>query len=284
MKYLYYCLLVFLIGCGHDNGKDADASSKDSYSDGKYCADVTYYNANTGTRHTYTLNVEVENNEMIKIYWGNGGWLDDSHFSPQELDKNGSCSFTSDRGYQYEIEITGSECTSTDSPESDAENEKQVFTLTLGQCASAMQMTERELAEYENTFHVNRADIISDKMCDLMREYIIKSKPLKEAKKELDRQIENGYIQTVYSRSEGDDIICQQTIVKRKAVYYWLEVRGTSKTTMGLMEFNPDIPGWQDVIVKEDPSISTMQVFSMRIMDQSADMGSLKVKMENYCN
>lgn len=286
MKYLYYCLLVILIGCGRSNGNDEVASSKDLYSDGKHCADVTYYNRNTGTRHTYTLNVEVEDNEMTKIYWGNGGWLDDSHFTPQELNKNGSCSFTSDRGYEYKIEITGSECSGTDNPVSEraAEEVKQEFTLTLGQCASTMQMTERELTEYETTFNRNRTDLISEEMCKLMFKYITESRPLKLKRDELNREMENGYIQQVYSRSYGDNMICHQVIVKRKGVYYWLEVNGTKNTTMGLMEFDPDISGWQEVFVKENPGISTMQGFSMRIMDQGSDLGFLKVKMENYCN
>ena len=77
---------------------------------GKYCADVEYYNPNTNTRTTYTLNVEVENNKLTKIYWTNGGWLDSDHFNPEELDKNGWCSFTNNQGNQYEVQINGDSC------------------------------------------------------------------------------------------------------------------------------------------------------------------------------
>lgn len=91
-----------------------DEDGNEAYPDGTYCADIDYYNPDTGTRSTYTLNVEVESNEVTEIHWPNGGWLDDSHFSPEALDSNGSCSFTSDKGYEYDVQITGPECTSTD--------------------------------------------------------------------------------------------------------------------------------------------------------------------------
>ncbi len=77
-----------------------------TYPDGKYCADVLYYNPNTGTRSSYKLNVKVENNEVTVIYWNNGGWLDQSHFCCSRLDSNGYTSFKSDKGYQYQVTIT----------------------------------------------------------------------------------------------------------------------------------------------------------------------------------
>jgi hypothetical protein len=91
-----------------------DEDGNEVYPDGTYCADIDYYNPDTGTRSTYTLNVEVESNEVTEIHWPNGGWLDDSHFSPEALDSNGSCSFTSDKGYEYDVQINGPECASTD--------------------------------------------------------------------------------------------------------------------------------------------------------------------------
>ena len=116
---------MLIVGCGsHDDSSAGRSIITGKYEDGKYCADVTYHNPNTGTRHTYTLNVELEDNELIKIYWGNGGWLDDSHFSPEELDRHGYCSFTSDKGYEYDIQINGRECSSTDEP--DASSDEKV--------------------------------------------------------------------------------------------------------------------------------------------------------------
>lgn len=74
--------------------------------DGEHEAEVQYYNPHTGTSSTYTLTVDVENGEVVKIYWPNGGWLDESHFTGADLDEDGNASFTSDKGYEYNITIT----------------------------------------------------------------------------------------------------------------------------------------------------------------------------------
>jgi hypothetical protein len=96
--------------CSNDKTEpEKQSTKKEAYSDGTYAAEVEYYNPNTGTRNTYTLNVEVKNNKLTLIQWPQGGWLDDSHFYPEELDNNGKCSFKSDAGYRYTVTITGSE-------------------------------------------------------------------------------------------------------------------------------------------------------------------------------
>lgn len=82
-----------------ETNEDSDANS-----DGTYCADVEYYNPNTGTRHTYELDVEVEDGYLVQIDWPNGGWLDETHFSSEDI-TSGECSFTSDRGYQYTVTL-----------------------------------------------------------------------------------------------------------------------------------------------------------------------------------
>ncbi|CAM4172807.1 hypothetical protein FLAN108750_13875 [Flavobacterium antarcticum] len=110
------------------------STNSEAYSDGTYSADVDYYNPDTGTNSTYTLNVEVENNEVTVIYWPNGGWLDDSHFSPQELDSNGSCSFISDKGYEYSIHITGSETSYTDEYRARSDSEDDLEAVTCPEC------------------------------------------------------------------------------------------------------------------------------------------------------
>jgi len=93
-------LVIFSLLFSCQNNKD----------NGKYCADVEYYNPNTKTKSTYTLNVEVKNNKLTKIYWANGGWLDTDHFNSEELDENGWCSFTNDTGNQYEVQINDGSC------------------------------------------------------------------------------------------------------------------------------------------------------------------------------
>jgi hypothetical protein len=133
---LFLLLLITFQSCSSGNNDASEVEStevtdySDRYADGTYCADVEYYNPNTGTRSTYTLNVEVEDNQLTVIHWPNGGWIDDSDFSPEELDSDGSCSFTSDRGYEYTIQITGSECSFTDDVKvrGDAEDDERAVT------------------------------------------------------------------------------------------------------------------------------------------------------------
>jgi len=66
---------------------------------------VEYYNPNTGTSSTYTLTIEVYDNELEQLNWPNGGYLDD--FSSVEFDEDGYAEFTSDKGYDYTVQITG---------------------------------------------------------------------------------------------------------------------------------------------------------------------------------
>jgi hypothetical protein len=96
---------------GNDEIQDYsdDSEETDEYPDDTYCAEVEFYNPNTGTRSSYTLTVEVEDNEVTRINFPGGGWLDNEHFSGATLDDDGLASFTSDKGYDYEIQITGKE-------------------------------------------------------------------------------------------------------------------------------------------------------------------------------
>jgi len=109
---------------------DIEGQTEDGFEDGTYCADVTYYNPDTGTNSEYTLEIEVESNEVVQIYWSNGGWLDEDHFYAETLDENGYCSFTSDKGYKYTVQITGRGCGSTDesSFQSDVEADEEAVT------------------------------------------------------------------------------------------------------------------------------------------------------------
>ena len=113
-----------------------EIAAAETYKDGTYCAEVEYHNPNTGTRSTYSLNVEVENNELTLIHWPNGGWLDDSHFTPVELDERGYCSFTSDRGYEYEVQIIGPECSFDDSSRARRDAKADEAEVTCPKCGN----------------------------------------------------------------------------------------------------------------------------------------------------
>jgi hypothetical protein len=105
----------FLISCGDAKLDDrteehvvADEEVRKvptSYVDGTWCADVEYYNPETGTRSSYDLDVEVEDDELTKINWPYGGWLDGSHFSAKDI-IDGECSFTCDKGYEYTVTLS----------------------------------------------------------------------------------------------------------------------------------------------------------------------------------
>lgn len=86
----------------NDPNLDEFDASNDIYPDGKYLADVEYYNPNTGTTSNYSLKVKVRNNKVHEIEFDNGGWLDDDHFYPEKL-KRGSATIETDKGYEYKI-------------------------------------------------------------------------------------------------------------------------------------------------------------------------------------
>jgi hypothetical protein len=132
MKNIFHILFLFiiLVGCGSPNKvKELKYDEDDGYETGSYCAEISYHNPNTGTSSTYSLNVEVDNNELVQINWPNGGWLDNDHFSGEDLDASGFCSFTTDRGYEMEVQISGPPCTYTqeDALESDVEADEEAL-------------------------------------------------------------------------------------------------------------------------------------------------------------
>ena len=117
MKNIFILLLIFTaLGCKNNKDNYENTSSFFStheeseygYSDGTYCAEIEYYYSKTGTRSTYTLEVEIEDNQLTVIHWPNGGWLDDSHFYPPDI-SDGYAEFESDKGVEYTVEITWDE-------------------------------------------------------------------------------------------------------------------------------------------------------------------------------
>jgi hypothetical protein len=114
MKHIYLFLILLIISCGRKSSDEQNNFptesdgfvSEDGYEDGTYCAEIEYYYSETGTNSTYTLEVEIENNELTVIHWPNGGWLDSSHFTPPDI-SDGEASFTSDQGVDYNVKIIG---------------------------------------------------------------------------------------------------------------------------------------------------------------------------------
>ena len=89
----------------NEDDSEYSSSSGCKFEDGTYSATVDYYNPETGYSQTYTLDVEVEDCEVVQIDFPNGGWLDSDHITPAELDEDGNCTVDGEDGKTYEIQI-----------------------------------------------------------------------------------------------------------------------------------------------------------------------------------
>jgi hypothetical protein len=111
---LVFCALI-IFSCknknSNSNNRNTDSeinfeiNDENKIYDGTYCAEIEYYNPNTGTSSNYTLTIEVNDNQLEQLNWPNGGYLDD--FSNVEFDEDGYAEFTTDKGYDYTVQITG---------------------------------------------------------------------------------------------------------------------------------------------------------------------------------
>jgi hypothetical protein len=88
-----------------ESNDEYSSSSGCNFEDGTFSATVDYYNSETGYSQTYTLDVEVEDCEVIRIEFPNGGWLDSDHITPAELDDDGTCTIQGEEGKTYDIQI-----------------------------------------------------------------------------------------------------------------------------------------------------------------------------------
>ena len=91
----------------HDNSANENFSDDNAwkFEDGTHSATVDYYNPETDYGQTYTLDVEVENCEVVQINFPRGGWLDSDHINPAELDEDGTCTIEGENGKTYEVQI-----------------------------------------------------------------------------------------------------------------------------------------------------------------------------------
>lgn len=106
-KAIIFLCIITLIAC-NSNSADEDSVSTENnciYENGIHSATVDYFNPDTGHSNTYVLDIEVEDCRVIQINFPNGGWLDETHLSPEELDENGDASIVDDRGRTFDIHI-----------------------------------------------------------------------------------------------------------------------------------------------------------------------------------
>lgn len=136
MKHVYFQILLFIIvlfcvaSCTsnakskkeNDNPEHSYSSSKLSedenteesnqnslnctFNDGTYSATVDYSNSETGYSSTYTLDVEVENCQVVQIDFPNGGYLDEDHIAAADLDEDGNATVEGEDEKTYQVKIS----------------------------------------------------------------------------------------------------------------------------------------------------------------------------------
>jgi major membrane immunogen (membrane-anchored lipoprotein) len=89
----------------NDNEEISENSSDCKFEDGTYSATVDYNNPETGYSATYTLDVEVEDCQVVQINFPNDGYLDEDHISYADIDEDGYASVDGEDGKTYEIQI-----------------------------------------------------------------------------------------------------------------------------------------------------------------------------------
>jgi hypothetical protein len=82
-----------------------DYSDGCKFEDGTYSATVDYSNSETGYSATYTLDVEVQDCQIVQINFPNDEYLDGDHISYADIDENGNASVDGEDGKSYEIQI-----------------------------------------------------------------------------------------------------------------------------------------------------------------------------------
>ncbi|WP_157580810.1 hypothetical protein [Segetibacter koreensis] len=88
-----------------DNSSDNLAIKKGKLKEDTYSATVEYTNPKTGYSNTYTLDVDIEDNEVTVIHFPNDGYLDEDHITPAELDEDGHVEIEGEDGKTYDIQI-----------------------------------------------------------------------------------------------------------------------------------------------------------------------------------
>jgi hypothetical protein len=280
MKRIIYLLLLLIViqSCGDSSGGvdefAIEGQTADGFEDGTYCADVTYDNPNTGTSSDYTLDVEVQGNQVTQINWGNGGWLDEDHFNSEELDENGSCSFSSDKGYDYTVTIIGQSC--GNSGEINPETDEDLPRYTFMQCAQIIGMTQKEIDKcLSENYSMN--DVLSQNSCDNLERYITELRAINEQyqrevgaiyqeQNKMQNEIKNGYVQSI-KRSTAYGNTNQIIVISKNGVNYTLEVRGSQECTMGTAQFNENSYDWQMVYIKQYPNKDSYSGHYMRIIE-----------------
>lgn len=279
--FVFLLLTSFISSCSNSESNNEksqftiEGQTSDGFKDGTYCADVTYYNPNTGTTSDYTLEVEVERNEVVQINFDNGGWLDSDHITPEKLNENGECTLISDRDYEYTVKITGKDCITSSA--SNPETDEDLPRYTFKQCTEMLAMTEKEIDMCLDNGY-SKTELFSDAQFEILERYVTNIRRITEnynrevnrtnkEQEQLDNEIANGYVQNIERRSMYGSTVQYVTIAK-KGVNYLFEVRGSADVTMGTAQFDEHARGWQIVYIRKSPYSDSYSGYSMRIIDK----------------
>jgi hypothetical protein len=88
-----------------ETDENNEYNSDCEYDDGTYSATVDYNNPETGYSATYTLDVEVQDCQVIQINFPNDGYLDGDHISYADIDEDGTATVYGEDNKTYEIQI-----------------------------------------------------------------------------------------------------------------------------------------------------------------------------------
>jgi len=89
----------------YNDNETEGTNSGCKFEDGTYSATVDYNNSETGYSATYTLDVEVQDCQIVQINFPNDGYLDSDHISYADIDEDGNASVDGEDGKSYQIQI-----------------------------------------------------------------------------------------------------------------------------------------------------------------------------------
>jgi hypothetical protein len=79
-------------------------ASEQNQSESGNSGNVHYRNPGTGYEADYTLDADIEGDEVTTIYFGNGGYLDESHIVSSERIDESTIEVIDDRGRIFEVD------------------------------------------------------------------------------------------------------------------------------------------------------------------------------------
>ena len=97
----------------------------------------------------------------------------------------------------------------------------------------------------------------------------------------LEKRINEGYIQNLYSKKGGFGGSCQIIVVKRHGSYYVLEITN-GEATWGLTSFDPNITDWQRIMIQENPKEEKWVVVMAKVI-ASGSRNEMEGLSESIC-